>query len=55
VFLGWLILSEPLTPLSLTAMAVILFGVALVQSTGWFRAPRRGDDTPASATAASPT
>jgi drug/metabolite transporter (DMT)-like permease len=34
VFLGWLILSEPLTPLSVVAMVVILAGVALVQSSG---------------------
>lgn len=32
VFLGWLILSEPLTPLSVLAMIVILAGVALVQT-----------------------
>jgi drug/metabolite transporter (DMT)-like permease len=37
VFLGWLILSEPLTPLSIVSMIVILFGVALVQSGGWRR------------------
>jgi len=35
VFLGWLILSEPLTPLSVLAMVIILAGVALVQSAGW--------------------
>jgi drug/metabolite transporter (DMT)-like permease len=35
VFLGWLILSEPLTPLSVLAMVVILAGVALVQSAEW--------------------
>lgn len=34
VFLGWLILSEPLTPLSVLAMVVILAGVALVQVGG---------------------
>jgi len=34
VFLGWLILSEPLTPLSILAMIVILAGVALVQMGG---------------------
>ena len=34
VFLGWLILDEPLTPFSLLAMVVILGGVALVQSGG---------------------
>jgi drug/metabolite transporter (DMT)-like permease len=37
VFLGWLVLSEPLTPLSVLAMVVILAGVALVQSAGWRR------------------
>lgn len=37
VFLGWLILSEPLTLLSIMAMVVILAGVALVQSSGWTR------------------
>jgi drug/metabolite transporter (DMT)-like permease len=35
VFLGWLILSEPITPLSVLAMIVILAGVALVQSSSW--------------------
>ncbi len=35
VFLGWLILNEPLTPLSIVAMVVILAGVALVQTAGW--------------------
>ena len=35
VFLGWLILDEPLTALSIVAMIVILGGVALVQSSGW--------------------
>lgn len=39
VFLGWLILSEPLTALSIVAMVVILLGVALVQSSGWKKAP----------------
>jgi drug/metabolite transporter (DMT)-like permease len=34
VFLGWLILSEPLTPFSIAAMIVILAGVALVQTSG---------------------
>ncbi len=37
VFLGWLILSEPLTWISVAAMIVILFGVALVQTSGWRR------------------
>ncbi len=35
VFLGWLILSEPLTAKSIVAMVVILAGVALVQTSGW--------------------
>ena len=35
VFLGWLILDEPLTWVSVLAMVVILGGVALVQSTAW--------------------
>ena len=35
VFLGWLVLGEPLTWLSITAMVVILLGVAMVQSAGW--------------------
>lgn len=39
VFLGWLILSEPLTTLSIVAMIVILGGVALVQTAGWRRVP----------------
>jgi len=35
VFLGWLVLSEPLTPISIAATIVILAGVAMVQSSGW--------------------
>ena len=35
VFLGWLILSEPLTAKAIMAMIVILAGVALVQTAGW--------------------
>ncbi|HEX8255841.1 MAG TPA: EamA family transporter [Thermoanaerobaculia bacterium] len=35
VFLGWLILSERLTSVSVMAMFVILVGVALVQTAGW--------------------
>jgi drug/metabolite transporter (DMT)-like permease len=35
VFLGWLILSEPLTTKSILSMIVILAGVALVQTSGW--------------------
>lgn len=38
VFLGWLILNEPLTWISVLAMVVILAGVALVQSAGWRKA-----------------
>ncbi len=37
VFLGWLILDEPLTWVSVVAMVVILGGVALVQTAGWKR------------------
>jgi drug/metabolite transporter (DMT)-like permease len=39
MFLGWLVLGEPLTPLAIGAMVVILSGVALVQSSGWKKAP----------------
>jgi drug/metabolite transporter (DMT)-like permease len=39
VFLGWLILGEPLTWVSVLAMVVILSGVALVQTAGWRRKP----------------
>jgi drug/metabolite transporter (DMT)-like permease len=39
VFLGWLVLSEPLTGKSLMAMVVILVGVALVQTAGWKKKP----------------
>jgi drug/metabolite transporter (DMT)-like permease len=35
MILGWLVLNEPLTWVSWTAMAIILGGVALVQSEGW--------------------
>lgn len=34
VFLGWLILNEPLTWMSVVAMVIILAGVALVQTAG---------------------
>jgi drug/metabolite transporter (DMT)-like permease len=34
VFLGWLVLAEPLTALSIVAMVVILAGVAMVQTAG---------------------
>lgn len=37
VFLGWLVLSEPLTWVSVVAMVVILAGVGLVQTAGWRR------------------
>ena len=40
VFLGWLILHEPLTWMSIAAMVIILAGVALVQSSSWTRAAR---------------
>lgn len=40
VFLGWLILDEPLTWISVAAMVVILAGVALVQTAG--RSKRSG-------------
>lgn len=55
VFLGWLILDEPLTTLSVVAMVVILAGVALVQASGWRRvpvqapAPRPESETPKAA------
>lgn len=39
VFLGWLILNEPLTWVSVLAMVVILAGVALVQTAGWRAKP----------------
>ncbi|HEX8410390.1 MAG TPA: EamA family transporter [Thermoanaerobaculia bacterium] len=39
VFLGWLILNEPLTWVSVLAMVVILAGVALVQTAGWGKKP----------------
>jgi hypothetical protein len=37
MFLGWLVLSEPLTPIVHRAMVVILAGVALVQTSDWKR------------------
>jgi drug/metabolite transporter (DMT)-like permease len=37
MFLGWLVLSERLTALSVMAMVVILAGVGLVQTAGWKR------------------
>jgi drug/metabolite transporter (DMT)-like permease len=46
VFLGWLILSEPLTPFSIVAMIVILVGVALVQSAGWKREAPAAEPAP---------
>ena len=39
VFLGWLILNEPLTWVSIVAMVIILAGVALVQTAGWRKKP----------------
>ena len=39
VFLGWLILNEPLTWVSIVAMVIILAGVALVQTAGWRKNP----------------
>ncbi|HUP46333.1 MAG TPA: EamA family transporter [Thermoanaerobaculia bacterium] len=39
VILGWLILDESLTPLSIAAMVIILGGVALVQMAGYRRKP----------------
>jgi drug/metabolite transporter (DMT)-like permease len=39
VFLGWLVLSEPLTGKAIMAMIVILAGVALVQTAGWKKKP----------------
>lgn len=39
VILGWLILDEQLTRLSVAAMVIILAGVALVQSAGFRRKP----------------
>jgi drug/metabolite transporter (DMT)-like permease len=50
VILGWVVLNERLTWVSITAMAVILAGVALVQSGSMTRraaARRRGGDEPA--------
>jgi drug/metabolite transporter (DMT)-like permease len=46
VFLGWLILDEPLTALSIVAMIVILAGVALVQTAGWKKAEKLSNVTP---------
>jgi drug/metabolite transporter (DMT)-like permease len=48
VFLGWLVLKEQLTVVSITAMVVILCGVALVQSA---KMKRRGMPTSAGITA----
>lgn len=44
VFLGWLILNEALTAVSIAAMVVILAGVALVQTSGWRRAAPSEND-----------
>jgi len=48
VILGWVVLKEQLTPVSITAMVVILAGVALVQSA---KRKRRGLPTAAGITA----
>jgi drug/metabolite transporter (DMT)-like permease len=45
VFLGWLILGEPLTWLALVAMFIILGGVALVQTAGWRKTPAASEST----------
>ncbi|MEA2491940.1 MAG: hypothetical protein QOH21_3732 [Acidobacteriota bacterium] len=45
VFLGWLILGEPLTWLALVAMFIILAGVALVQTAGWRKTPAATEST----------
>jgi len=37
VFLGWAILSEPVTPAMLAAMTIILFSVALISGVTWRR------------------
>ena len=39
VVLGWLVLDEQLTPISIAAMVIILVGVALVQTAGFRRKP----------------
>jgi drug/metabolite transporter (DMT)-like permease len=44
VVLGWLILKEQLTWVSITAMCVILAGVALVQTAGRSKAPAAVDE-----------
>lgn len=52
VFLGWLILSEPLTWTSVMAMLVILTGVAMVQSPGWKKPAPAASEEPAPSEAA---
>lgn len=52
VFLGWLILGEPLTWLALVAMFIILGGVALVQTAGWKRSATTTGTTPVAQKAA---
>jgi drug/metabolite transporter (DMT)-like permease len=47
VFLGWLVLDEPLTWISVAAMVVILAGVALVQTSGRGRAAVTNTQEPA--------
>jgi drug/metabolite transporter (DMT)-like permease len=39
VFLGWAILSEPVTPAMLAAMVVIIFSVALISGVNFQRRP----------------
>jgi drug/metabolite transporter (DMT)-like permease len=46
VFLGWLVLAEPLTPISIAATIVILAGVAMVQSSGWKKTPVAASSDP---------
>lgn len=46
VILGWLILDEQLTAVSIVAMVVVLGGVALVQTAGFRRKPLQAPATP---------
>ena len=52
VFLGWLILDEPLTAVSIAAMVVILAGVALVQTAGWKKSAAPAENAAAARKAA---
>ncbi|HEX8151505.1 MAG TPA: EamA family transporter, partial [Thermoanaerobaculia bacterium] len=52
VILGWLILGEQLTWVSIAAMAVILAGVALVQTSTATKAPLAIEETGAERKAA---